>query len=167
MPVCSKCNNRFPNRVEIDGKVRVLGSRKFCLDCSPFGQHNTKDLTASEETKLCRRCGNVRPALEFYQRKNRSGITPYCKKCTCQQTIDRQRQLKQRAIDYKGGRCQSCGYDRCIAAFEFHHIEPDKKDFSITWARKKSFEKIIQELNKCLLVCSNCHREIHAGLITI
>lgn len=73
---------------------------------------------------------------------------------------------KQLLVDYKGGACQICGYNRCIQALDFHHIDPDTKSFSISGGTK-SLDKLKQEVDKCILVCSNCHREIHAGLINI
>mgnify|MGYP006433691181 CR=1 FL=1 len=51
MPTCKKCNQKYPCWVEIDGKQRNLGTRKFCLDCSPFGSHNTRDLTIPKKDK--------------------------------------------------------------------------------------------------------------------
>jgi len=71
---------------------------------------------------------------------------------------------KLKAIEYKGGSCQICGYNKCENSLSFHHIEPDKKDFSISSNINWSFEKIKNELDKCVLVCMNCHGEIHSGL---
>lgn len=71
---------------------------------------------------------------------------------------------KERAVKYKGGKCVKCGYDKCIIALEFHHIDPKEKDFSPSSNMNKSWEKIKLELDKCILVCSNCHREIHYNL---
>lgn len=79
----------------------------------------------------------------------------------------RRRKIKEKAIEYKGGSCVKCGYNKCNSALEFHHSEPNEKDFSIG---KKgyctSWEKVKKELDKCILVCSNCHREIHELLIS-
>lgn len=76
--------------------------------------------------------------------------------------------IKQRAVEYKGGKCCICGYSRYIGALDFHHIDPKAKKFNLgldgltrSWDRTKS------EIDKCVLVCSNCHREIHAGLIDL
>lgn len=74
--------------------------------------------------------------------------------------------IKQRLVDYKGGKCQICGYNRYINALEFHHVNPEEKDFTISGGTK-SFDTLKPEIDKCILVCSNCHREIHAGLIKI
>lgn len=69
--------------------------------------------------------------------------------------------LKERAVAYLGGRCNICGYDKCPSAFDFHHIDPTEKDFVIS--SKTSWEAIEPELRKCVLLCANCHREVHAG----
>jgi predicted DNA-binding protein YlxM (UPF0122 family) len=71
--------------------------------------------------------------------------------------------VKQKAVDYKGGKCEICGYSKSISALEFHHKNSNKKDFGISGGTK-SFESIKNELDKCILVCANCHREIHANL---
>lgn len=76
------------------------------------------------------------------------------------------KRIKEALIQYKGGKCQICGYNKCNSALEFHHIEPQQKDFSISGGTK-SFENLKPEVDKCILVCANCHREIHAGLINI
>ena len=73
---------------------------------------------------------------------------------------------KIQLINEFGGKCQECGYNKNIAVLEFHHINPDEKDFSISDRNiKLDWEKIKKELDKCVLVCSNCHREIHAGYL--
>ena len=69
------------------------------------------------------------------------------------------------AITYKGGKCQCCGYNRCLGALEFHHIDPSSKDFGISSkGYTRSWDKVKSELDKCVLVCANCHREIHEGI---
>lgn len=78
----------------------------------------------------------------------------------------RRKRLKELAIEYKGGGCQICGYNRCVNALDFHHLDPLMKDFGLSVrGLTRSWEKIKQELDKCILVCANCHREVHAGLI--
>lgn len=63
----------------------------------------------------------------------------------------------------KGGKCQKCGYNTYQGALEFHHIDPTKKDFTIG-DRDFKLKECIEESKKCVLLCANCHREIHAGL---
>lgn len=76
----------------------------------------------------------------------------------------RRKKLKEMAIEYGGGKCQICGYSKCSRALNFHHKDPDQKDFGLS-ARglTRSWEKIKAELEKCILVCSNCHMELHEG----
>jgi hypothetical protein len=74
--------------------------------------------------------------------------------------------IKERAIECKGGKCVICGYNRCHRALKFHHIDPTVKDFEVSRG-VKSWETIRAELDKCILVCGNCHDEIHAGITVI
>ena len=77
----------------------------------------------------------------------------------------RRRRIREKAIDYKGGHCQICGYSRCLEALEFHHLESTGKDFGISdRGYTRSWKRIIEELDKCILLCANCHREVHTGL---
>ena len=67
------------------------------------------------------------------------------------------------AVDYKGRKCERCGYDRCFEALEFHHRDPTQKDFSISSkGYTRSWDKVRSELEKCIMLCANCHREHHA-----
>ena len=90
------------------------------------------------------------------------------KKQQVEHVTKRRQQLKKMAIEYKGGKCFICGYDRCDAALEFHHLDPNEKDFGIAQnGYTRSWEKVKNELDKCICVCANCHREIHTGVINI
>jgi 5-methylcytosine-specific restriction endonuclease McrA len=81
-------------------------------------------------------------------------------------TAWRQR-TKIRAVTYKGGCCQVCGYSRCLRAMVFHHLDPALKDFQIGSGHAKSWDRIRAELDKCVLLCCRCHNEVHDGLITL
>ncbi len=70
--------------------------------------------------------------------------------------------LKEQAVAHLGGKCQICDYGKSLAALEFHHRDPKQKDFEIS--SKESWAAILPELQKVVLLCSNCHREVHAGL---
>jgi hypothetical protein len=79
--------------------------------------------------------------------------------------VKRRRKIREMAVAYKGSQCQICEYDRCPAALEFHHPDPKQKDFSISGdGSTRSWERVKKEIEKCVLVCANCHREIHAGI---
>lgn len=73
--------------------------------------------------------------------------------------------LKERATYVLGDKCQCCGYDKCLSALDFHHLNPSEKDFNFNSNANRSWEATRKEIAKCILVCANCHREIHAGLI--
>lgn len=89
-----------------------------------------------------------------------------CLKCQSEATQRRRDKVKLMAIEYKGRKCCKCGYNKCVEALEFHHLDPTQKDFGIaSKGYTRSWSKIKAELDKCILVCSNCHREIHSGLI--
>ncbi|MGE5279352.1 MAG: hypothetical protein ACM3L6_01225 [Deltaproteobacteria bacterium] len=75
----------------------------------------------------------------------------------------RRKKMREMAIKYKGGCCQNCGYDTCGDALEFHHRDSSRKDFSISAkGYTRSWAKVKEELEKCVLLCANCHREVHA-----
>lgn len=71
------------------------------------------------------------------------------------------RKLKLRCVAYKGGKCEKCGYSKCPAALQFHHLDPKKKDFGLGGGRTRSWAKVKPELDKTIMVCANCHHEIH------
>lgn len=90
------------------------------------------------------------------------------KKQNVQNVQKRRQKIKDMAIEYKGGECLICGYNRCLSALEFHHTDPRQKDFGISKdGYTMAWEKVKSELDKCICVCANCHREIHSGMIDI
>lgn len=77
----------------------------------------------------------------------------------------RRKKVREMAINYKGNKCMVCGYNRCIQALEFHHIGNSQKDFGISdKGYTRSWEKVKKEIDKCVLLCANCHRELHVGI---
>jgi hypothetical protein len=123
-------------------------------------------LSSLETEKYCPLCKTNKQLSEFYKTKKPIGIHTYCKPCSSQLSTERLRNIKIQCINYKGGKCSCCGYNKYFGALEFHHKNAKEKDFSISKSCM-SFNKIKKELDKCILVCSNCHREIHAGIICI
>ena len=83
----------------------------------------------------------------------------FCKSCSGKYYSAK---LKKQAVEYKGGKCEICGYDKSISALDFHHIDPTEKEFEISRMLKGTFNTIKSELDKCMLLCANCHREIHS-----
>lgn len=74
---------------------------------------------------------------------------------------------KERILRTMGNKCAICGYNKCSDTLEVHHIKPEEKEFSISARPDISWERTSQELKKCVLLCANCHREYHAGLLNI
>jgi 5-methylcytosine-specific restriction endonuclease McrA len=111
--------------------------------------------------RICRTHGRTEFVLEgrgYYR----------CKKCRMQRVIDWRRRTKLRLVAEAGGCCKICGYDRYSGALHFHHLDPEAKEFAIsrkgfTW----SLEKMRAEVAKCVLLCSNCHAEVEAGIATL
>ena len=144
----------------------------ICRKANLFGKSYIKldDLLINKAQLLYDEIGNIKKVSKILNigwerlskviNKNKKIIT---KK---EAVISWRKRLKIKLINYKGGKCQICGYNRCINALEFHHLNPNEKDFQISGI-SKSFETMKKEVDKCILVCANCHREIHAGLINL
>jgi hypothetical protein len=116
------------------------------------------------EYKICPNCEIKKPATkEFYYLKDGGRLCAYCKKCNNKITFTKQKELKIKAVEYKGGKCICCNYDRYVGALEFHHVNPKEKEYSISELRSYTFEVVKIELDKCVLLCKNCHAEVHNG----
>jgi hypothetical protein len=75
------------------------------------------------------------------------------------------RRCRQRIADAFGGKCAICGYRKCLRALECHHLDPAKKEFTFgrMITRACNWGRVVAELRKCVMLCSNCHKEVHAG----
>ncbi len=79
--------------------------------------------------------------------------------------VKRRKKVREIALDKMGSRCFLCGYNKCQSALEFHHIDESQKKFGISSkGYTRSWEVISREIDKCYLLCANCHREVHAGI---
>lgn len=127
-----------------------------------------KRLGGSTSEKKCPRCGETKCYSEFYSRRDKTEPSVYCKPCTSDQTMERMRAFKLRCLEACGPFCAICGYDKCVSALEFHHLNASEKDFSIANLRSYSFSEVVrEELSKCVTLCANCHREVHSGLTPV
>jgi len=85
-----------------------------------------------------------------------------------QAVAKRRKRIKEMSIKHLGGKCKACGYSKCIAALDFHHLDEDKKKFGLSQdGLTRSWERTKNELDKCILLCANCHREFHAGVLQL
>jgi hypothetical protein len=142
--VCESCGAEFPSRLTIGGVVRTLYRRKFCLDCSGFGTHNTSK-RPSGITDLVQ--------LKEHRRRRRNAKTYRSQK-------KRRKQRKAELVAARGGKCMDCGYSECFGALEFHHRDRQSKDFGLG-NFGGSLPRLLDEAEKCDLVCANCHRLRH------
>jgi hypothetical protein len=114
-------------------------------------------LKKENEMNICEVCGRQ------YDYKKSSGHTrKKCNSCMANGSRDLRR---ERAVEYLGGRCSRCGYDTCKEALDFHHTR-DKK-FSISGNETRAWKELVVGLDKCALLCANCHRELRASVWTI
>jgi hypothetical protein len=163
MPICKECNTKFPNKKIIEGKERCLHTRKYCLDCSPFNSRKKcgpkksnkkgKDpVSIMSNCKICER--------DFFTKT-------FQKQCPACKSKKQRHEKKEKAIKYLGSECKACGYKKCSQAFDFHHVDPNEKELTLSGNWEKSWNTIEKEIKKCILLCCRCHRELHAGMITL
>ena len=69
--------------------------------------------------------------------------------------------MKEFLVSHLGGKCSVCGYDKCMRSLSFHHLDPGEKDFVVSNRWNLGVTTILAEVQKCILVCANCHSEIH------
>lgn len=112
--------------------------------------------------KFCKKCHKDKPTTEFYcDSKSSDGLQHVCKLCDNKRRAERNAARKIEAINYKGGCCFRCNWNEYAGALEFHHRDPTKKDIDWKKIRKYKFSNIKKELDKCDLLCANCHRVVH------
>lgn len=114
--------------------------------------------------KECGTCKKVLKLDEFYKHSNTGKCKKSCKNCENYKASELRREKKIKMVVYKGGKCEKCKLklqDTHPAVFEFHHIDPNEKDKSFVKIKNWSWNKIKKELDKCMLLCANCHRIEH------
>jgi len=118
--------------------------------------------------KVCNMCKTEQPRENFYKLKSKNYKSEWdcrdscCKKCRSIFTTKKRQELKEKAVKYKGGKCFDCNLEtshHCV--YDFHHLDPSKKDFSFSSSYSKSLKHWVPELDKCILLCANCHRIRH------
>jgi transposase len=114
--------------------------------------------------RVVRTCA-VHGTTEFVQRSDGGWR---CRVCRAESVARRRRRVKATLVEEAGGRCEICGYDRCLAALEFHHRDPANKRFAVA-ARgvARSLARARAEAAKCVLLCSNCHVEVEHGVAAL
>lgn len=107
------------------------------------------------QTQTCVICGK---SYEYNHKSTKGHTKTKCNSCLVN---IRRFKFKQKCLAYKGGKCEDCGYDKCSRALTFHHLDPKEKDFSISGNHARRWDSVVAELDKCILLCANCHAEEH------
>ena len=167
MRICEKegCKNKVPKFfIDDSGKKHNCQRRKFCLTCSPYGQHNTKNFNRVTGYKegvcgVCKICGS--PTQRGTRKRK-------CFKCYFNEK--KIRKIKK-VYDIVGRKCWHCNYcegDDGIPVLEFHHVDPSKKMMGLSTREfvGRKWDIVFNEIKKCVLLCCLCHRRYHAGLIS-
>jgi len=148
------CQQSFPNRFKINEKIVNLQNRKFCLDCSPYGKHNTKSLKSFGTTHIELQIRTCSLCEKTFEAKGAHNCCNYCyvklRRC----------RIKLAGVALLGGKCHECGWDKNPYVLEFHHHN-NNKEFTISNVMNLSWEKMKHEMEKCILLCANCHRAEH------
>lgn len=91
-----------------------------------------------------------------------------CRRCRVDSVVRRRKRVKEILATEAGGRCAICGYDRCLGALHFHHLNPAEKRLGLSRAGVTlALEVLRLEAKKCVLLCSNCHAEVEGGVATL
>jgi hypothetical protein len=145
--ICELCGKEFEAK------------RKDAKYCSDSCRNKASRLHRGLIGKTCLICGE-----KFSPKTPSANKRKICYNCVPDgETITRSKYVELIKTKIYTGKCCRCGYDKCIQALEFHHIDPKQKDTIIS-SDSITIEKAIEESKKCILICSNCHKEFHAGL---
>ena len=158
---CIVCNQEFE---------AIKSTKKYCsIECQNTMRRQKyaeriripKDTSYKGPEKTCPIC-----ETSFYPKTSMANQRVCCYNCMPDGIQLTRGAFLAKIKESRGGKCVRCGYDRCLKALEFHHIDPSKKDFTISNDHFKLLEAV-KESKKCILICSNCHKELHDNLWTL
>lgn len=159
MKTCPSCNKKKPETKEFWVVVSATSKRGLKYPNTvgrPVGR-----------CKVCRNAAQIayqktikgkRAIKKAYNKRREDPL--YALKCR----VEAKQKAHERMaylVKYKGGKCEACGYDKCNSALDFHHTDESDKEFGISERLTNSIESLKKEADKCILLCSNCHREHH------
>jgi len=157
---CARCGDTFSTNPTINGrKVRLGHYKKYCLKCVPFGESPQAKFKMLGKKLLC----NVCHKYYIYDYHGHSTANK-CRTCISRENRNK---IKLMAVQYKGGKCVNCGWNMWLSGLTFHHLDPKRKDFSLGHRRSLSWKLAKREVDKCILLCMNCHSGIHSGDLVV
>jgi hypothetical protein len=164
---CDHCHKLFYPVTYYEGKRLWRRGRKACFECIPYepsgrGKTITKTRNTLDGKRECKICKEYKEFEHFSPTNKQGNLNSYCKTCAAKKTKYPRQRFKEECIAYKGGKCIMCGYFKCPAALEFHHRNPTEKEFSLRDIYTVILTDAVKvELDKCDLLCSVCHKEVH------
>ena len=124
-------------------------------------QRQPKNITYKGEEKTCLICNK-----KFYPKNSLANQRKCCYDCMPDGIQLTRGMFLAKIKETRGGKCVRCGYNKCLKALEFHHLDPSQKDFTISNDHFR-LEETVNESKKCILICSNCHKELHDNMWSI
>ncbi len=155
MKLCVKCGeNKQDTDFSLQSGIRRDGTKdrnpRLCSWCKKCSCEAAKE---SYQKRMEKNPELVRAKEREWQRKNKEKRIPIIRAKT--------KAFKEKCVEYLGGECKLCEYNKCIAALDFHHRDPKTKKFEVSRSGVVFSERVREELDKCDLLCSNCHKELH------
>lgn len=166
---CKNCEKEFDKK---PSAIKRCPNNYCSISCAAKTNNRiypkkTKTIVDSKASKNCTTCNLLLPPEMFYKRNRENERLAVCKKCVNKQSTNRQnargRSRKNLLIERMGGKCSTCGYSKCRAAIHFHHKNPSDKSkkMDIRSLGNMREEDMNTEAVKCILLCANCHMELH------
>ena len=152
----------------------------WCRDIQISKRQHEKNRQRREDS-FCGRCGRKLEKFIIVRGKRRKlARRKECLLCSpfrqdrsnlprtnAERVSNSRRNRKVMAVAHMGGACRVCGYNRCVEALQFHHLDPAKKDFAISQKSYRGWKAVREELEKCVLLCNRFHTEVHAKVLDL
>lgn len=154
---CSRGKHYLPVKCFGVDPASTFGLRCWCKACrKEYRQENKASIVAQQHNHYVNNRDRVLATNRLWRQANKERIRNQAH----QQLAAR----KAKCVELAGGACQRCGYDEFNTGLSFHHVEPNEKDSTPTAIIKGGkFVEIERELDKCVLLCRNCHQALHGG----
>ena len=154
---CSRCEQYLPLDFFNKSRSGPLGLKSWCKQCrKEYRRENKEKIRAQQKRHYEQNRGRVNRRNKEWRDRNKEYISEYMR--------DRHSSLKREAVALGGGCCQRCGYAEFNAGLSFHHVNPEDKEIApSTVIGSGNSEAMREELDKCVLLCRNCHQSLHAG----